>query len=86
MEVKEFVKSILKDVTEAVEESNNEKRTFHLPDEKEDGIDFDLAVTLKKVDEQKIKAEIVVVGGNLQRQTSEEMVNRIKFRVRTWQK
>ena len=48
MEVKEFVKTILKKVTEAVAESNNEKHSFYLPEEAKDGIDFYLAVLSKK--------------------------------------
>ena len=82
MEVKEFVKTILKDVTEAVAESNNETCKFYLPDSTKEGIDFDLAVVLKKGTKGKIGAEIfTVIGAKAQRSTSEEIVNRIKFRV-----
>ena len=80
MEVKEFVKSILKDVTEAVKESNNEKHHFYLPEEKEDGIDFDLAVVSKK--EGKGKVGAIVLSG--EGKVSNEVVNRIKFRVKTY--
>ena len=82
MEVKEFVKTILKDVTEAVAESNNEKHKFYLPDSTKDGIDFDLAVVLKKGAEGKIGAEIfTIIGAKAQGNISEEVVNRIKFKV-----
>ena len=53
MKVKEFVKTILKDVTEAVAESNNNEHGFYLNDSVKDGIDFDLAVVLKKTAEGK---------------------------------
>jgi hypothetical protein len=82
MKVKEFVKTILKDVTGAVSESNNEKYKFYLPNSNKDGIDFDLAVVLKKGAEGKIGAEIfTVIGAKAQSSISEEVVNRIKFKV-----
>ena len=83
MEVKEFVKTVLKEVTEAVSESNNEKYRFYLPNStKDDGIDFDLAVVLKKGAEGKIGVEIfTVIGAKAQGSISEEVVNRIKFKV-----
>jgi len=84
MEVKEFVKTILKDVTEAVDESKTEKRRFYLPNEKEDGIDFDLAVTLKQSEEGKAGFKVLVAEGGLKGEMSEEIVNRIKFRVTTF--
>jgi len=87
MEVKEFVKTILKDVTEAVDESENAKRQFHIPESTKDSIDFDLAVVLKKSGEGKIGAEIfTIIGAKAQGHVSEEVVNRIRFRVRTWKK
>ena len=87
MEVKEFVKTVLKDVTEAVAESNNDKHGFQLPDSNAEGIDFDLAIVLKKGTEGKIGAEIfTVIGAKAQGSMSEEIVNRIKFRVINWTK
>ena len=44
-----------------MKESNNEKNHFYLPEEKEDGIDFDLAVVSKK--ERKGKVGLKVIGG-----------------------
>jgi hypothetical protein len=84
MEVKEFVKTILKDVTEAVEESTKESQTHEFTsyygDDKK--IDFDLAVILEKEGEGKVGAEIFkIVSGKLQGKLSEQIVNRIKFSV-----
>lgn len=86
MEVKEFIKAILKEVTEAVEESNNEKAGFHFMNSSTEGIDFDLAVVSKKEAEGKIGAEIFVIGTKAQGSISEEVVNRIKFRVHPYLK
>ena len=86
MEVKEFVKTVLKDVTEAVEESNNNKQSFYLPDEMQDGIDFDLAVISKGEGKGKIGVEVFGVGGKTEESISNEVVNRIKFRVRACRK
>lgn len=86
MEVKEFVKTILTEVTEAVDESTNEKHRFHIPEEASDGIDFDLAVVLKQGTEGKMGAEIFNIGGKVQGSISKEAINRIKFRVRTWER
>ena len=86
MEVKEFVKTILKEVTEAIAEANDEKQRFYLPEEKEDGIDFDLAVVSKKEGKGKIGAEVLGIGGKTEGSVSSEVVNRIKFRVRTYRR
>ena len=85
MEVKEFVKTILKEVTEAVEESSKESQThkFSTYDGGEDKkINFDLAVILEKSGEGKVGAGIFkIVSGKLQGKLSEQIVNRIKFSV-----
>ena len=86
MEVKEFVKTILKDVTEAVEESNTDKHRFILPDSTKDGIDFDLAVVSKTEGTGKIGLEVFGIGGKTEGSMSNEVVNRIKFRVVAWKK
>ena len=86
MEVKEFVKTILQEVTEAVDESTNSKHRFHIPDSPNDGIDFDLAVITKKEGTGKFGVEVFGVGGKTEGSISNEVVNRIKFRVRTWEK
>ena len=86
MEVKEFVKMVLKDVTEAVAESNNDQHKFYMRDSINEGIDFDLAVVMGKTAEGKIGAEIFSVGAKAQGSLSEEVVNRIKFKVWTFEK
>ena len=86
MEVKEFVKTILKEVTEAVAECNNEKQSFYLPEEVSDGIEFDLAVVSKNEGKGKIGAEVLGIGGKTEGSISNEVANRIKFRVRTYRK
>jgi len=84
MEVKEFVKTILKEVTEAADESSKESLThdftsYHGDNKK---IEFDLAVVLEKSREGKVEAEIFkIVGGKLQGHLSEQIVNRIKFSI-----
>jgi len=84
MEVKQFVKTILKEVSEAVEESTKESDTheftMYFGDNKK--IDFDLAVVLEKSGEGKVGAEIFkIVSGKLQGKLSEQIVNRIKFSI-----
>jgi len=81
MEVKEFVKTILKEVTEAVKESDSEKTGFKFMRLPEEGIDFDLAILSKKEGKGKIGAEVLGIGGKTEGSISNEVVNRIKFRV-----
>ncbi|MBS3092351.1 hypothetical protein J4466_02930 [Candidatus Pacearchaeota archaeon] len=84
MEVKEFVKTILKDVTEAIQESTRESTTheFTMFSGENKKIEFDLAVILEKKEEGKVGAEIFkIVSGKLQGHLSEQVVNRIKFSV-----
>ena len=87
MEVKEFVKTILKDVTEAVAESDNPQHKCYLRDSITDGyIEFDLAVVSKKEASGKIGAEVLGIGGKTEGSISNEVVNRIKFKVHTYKK
>jgi len=81
MEVKEFVKTILKEVTEAVDESKSEKANFYFMQSSSEGIDFDLAVVSKKEGKGKVGAEVLGIGGKTEGSISNEVVNRIKFRV-----
>ncbi len=85
MKVKEFIKTILKDVTEAVEESTEDSKThsFSTYEGGEDKkIKFDLAVVLEKSGEGKIGVGMFkIVSGKLQGKLSEQVVNRIKFSV-----
>ena len=69
-----------------MKESNNEKNHFYLPEEKEDGIDFDLAVVSKKEGSGKIGAEVLGIGGKTEGSISNEVANRIKFRVHPYLK
>lgn len=86
MEVKEFVKTVLKEVTEAVAEANNDKHRFYMVDSNKEGIDFDLAIVSTKSEEGKIGAEVLGVGGKVQGTSSKESTNRIKFKVCTFVK
>ena len=86
MEVKDFIKMVLKDVTEAVSESNNSQHKFYTRDSITDGIDFDLAIVMKKSADGKIGAEIFSIGAKAQGSLSEEVVNRVKFKVYTFEK
>ena len=81
MEVKDFVKTVLKEVTEAVAESNNENASFDFLHDYKECIDFDLAVISKKEGKGKIGAEVLGIGGKTEGSISNEVVNHIKFRV-----
>ena len=81
MEVKEFVKAILKEVTEAVIESKTDKVNFYLSNMVQNGIEFDLAVISKNEGEGKIGAEVIGIGGKVKGKISNEAINRIKFMV-----
>lgn len=81
MEVKEFVKAILKEVTEAVIESKNEKVNFYLMQQSDKGIEFDLAVVSKNEGKGKLGLEVWGLGGKAEGSVSNEVVNRIKFKV-----
>ncbi len=84
MEVKAFVKTILKDVTEAVEEATAESKThkftmFNGDDKK---IGFDLAVVLEAETSGEAKAGILkIMSGKMEGKISEQVVNRIKFSI-----
>ena len=87
MEVKEFVKTILKDVNEAVVESDNDQFKCYLKDSLTEGyIEFDLAVVSKKEATGKIGAEVLGIGGKTEGSISNEAVNRIRFKVYTCKK
>ncbi|MDD5253749.1 MAG: hypothetical protein PHG05_01420 [Candidatus Nanoarchaeia archaeon] len=81
MELKEFVKNTLKEITEAVEETNKESGYYCGFDwGARQGISFDLAVVLKKSTDGKVAAEIFsVVGAKVGGSISQENVNRINF-------
>ena len=81
MEVKEFVKTILKEVTEAVAESKSDEANFYFNNDINEGIDFDLAVTSKNEGKGKLGLEVWSFGGKAEGTMSNEVVNRIKFKV-----
>ena len=82
MEVKEFVKTILKDVTEAVEESTSESKTHDFTtyggDDKK--INFDLAVVLEQSGEGKIGADVFkIVSGNFKENYQSKWLIELNF-------
>ncbi len=88
MELKEFVKSIIRDVVDAVEETRDESsRDMYLASAKEGRtIDFDIAVTVEDSIEGKGKAGIKVLGlieggGKITKDKKNSTVSRIKFGV-----
>lgn len=87
MEIKEFVKTVLKEVNEGVAEANTDQFKCYLKDSRTEGyIDFDLAVISKKEGSGKIGAEVLGIGGKTEGSISSEAVNRIKFKVYTYKK
>ena len=95
MDLKEFVKSVLMDVVNAVEETRKESsRDMHLDSGKEQRtVEFDIAVTVEDITEGKGKAGIKVFqliegGGEISKEAKNSSVSRIKFGVYvdTWTK
>ena len=88
MELKEFVKSVLKDVVDAVEETRKESsRDMHLNAGKDERtVEFDIAVTVEDVTGGTGKAGIKVFsviegGGELSKELKNSSASRIKFGV-----
>ncbi len=88
MELKEFVKSVLKDVVDAVEETRSESsRDMHLDAGKEQRtVEFDIAVTVEDATTGSGKAGIKVFqliegGGGVSKELRNSSVSRIKFGV-----
>ena len=82
MEVKDFVKNILKDITEAIQESKNTNYSFELVDSRDGGISFDLGVVLKEQADGKVSTEIFsIMGAKAEGHLSKENVNRVQFKV-----
>ncbi|MDP2909791.1 MAG: hypothetical protein Q8N69_01840, partial [bacterium] len=95
MELKEFVKSVLIDVVNAVEETRKESsRDMHLDGGKEQRtVEFDIAVTVEDSTAGKGKAGIKVFqliegGGEVSKEAKNSSESRIKFGVYidTWTK
>lgn len=88
MELKEFVKSILKDVVDAVEETRQESsRDMYLDTGKDQRtVEFDIAVTVEDSTSSSGKAGIKVFqviegGGDISKGLKNSSVSRIKFGV-----
>jgi|SRR3989338_431987 len=88
MELKEFIKEVLKDLTEAVEESRTSSmRDMHLDNLKDQRtVEFDVAVTAEDVTSATGKAGIKVFsliegGGEAAKEVKNSTVSRIKFGV-----
>jgi len=88
MELKEFVKNVLKDVTEAVEEYRGESsRDMHLDtSEGQRTVEFDIAVTVEDTIAGDGKAgvkifQVLDAGGSVSKEVKNAQVSRIKFGV-----
>ncbi len=88
MELKQFVKNVLKDITEAVEETRKESsRDMHLDSSKDQRtVEFDVAVTAEDVTSATGKAGVKVFsvlegGGEVGKEVKSSSVSRIKFGV-----
>lgn len=88
MELKQFVKSVLKDIVGAVEETRDESsRDMYLKSGKEERtIEFDIAVTVEDVISGSGKTGIKVFsviegGGEISKEAKNSSVSRIKFGV-----
>ena len=89
MELKEFVKSVIKDVVDAVEETRRESsRDMHLASHKDSNqtVEFDIAVTVEDNTTGSGKAGIKVFqliegGGEVSREAKNSSISRIKFGV-----
>lgn len=86
MELKEFIKGILRDIVDAVEEARTEgSRDMYLDSGKEDRtVEFDIAVTVEDSTSGTGKAGIKVFqmiegGGELSREAKNSSVSRICF-------
>ena len=88
MELKDFVKNVLKDVTEAVDEYRSESsRDMHLDNMKDQRtVEFDVAVAAEDFTSATGKAGIKVFsliegGGEVSKEVKNSTVSRIKFGV-----
>ena len=87
MELKEFIKTVLKDVIEAVEESREEIKIGTIcPDVHNQQVEFDIAVSTENTVQGGGKAKVnvmglVEVGGDAGKAVTNTNVSRIKFHV-----
>jgi hypothetical protein len=88
MELKQFVKNVLKDLVDAVEEARNEScRGMNLTSSQDNRtVEFDIAVTVEDSIASSGKAgikvfQIIEGGGNMSKELKNSEVSRIKFGV-----
>ena len=87
MELKEFVKKVLTDLVQAVEEARSPSpRDMHLFDKENKTVEFDIAVTVEDTDKASGKAGIRVLqfietGGDVSKEIKNSTVSRVKFGV-----
>ncbi|MDO8662907.1 MAG: hypothetical protein Q7K98_06790 [Candidatus Omnitrophota bacterium] len=87
MELKEFVKKVLTDLVQGVEDArNNSVRDMKLYDKENKTVEFDIAVTVEDIDTKSGKAGIRVLqfaeaGGDIAKEIKNSTVSRIKFGV-----
>jgi hypothetical protein len=88
MELKQFIKSVLKDITEAVEETRTaSSRDLHLDSVKDQRtVEFDVAVTAEDMTSTAGKAGVKVFsiiegGGEAAKEVKNSTVSRIRFGV-----
>jgi hypothetical protein len=87
MELKEFVKKVLTDLVQGVEEARSASpRDMHLYDKENKTVEFDIAVTVEDIDKTSGKAGIRVLqfveaGGDVAKEIKNSTVSRVKFGV-----
>lgn len=87
MELKEFVKKVLIDLVQSVEEADSiSPRVMYLYDRENKTVEFDIAVTVEDIDKLSGKAGIRVLqfvetGGDMAKEIKNSTVSRVKFGV-----
>ncbi len=87
MELKEFVKKVLTDLVQGVEEARSTSpRDMYLYSKDNESIEFDIAVTVENTNTSSGKAGIHVLqfvetGGDISKEIKNSTVSRIKFGV-----
>jgi hypothetical protein len=87
MELKEFVKKVLTDLVQGVEETRSASpRDMYLFDKENKTVEFDIAVTVEDFDKLSGKAGIRVMqfvetGGDMAKEIKNSTVSRIRFGV-----
>lgn len=87
MNLKDFVKNVLTDVTEAIQDTcTASNRGMHLNVKEGGGVQFDIAVTVEELDSAKGGAGIKVLsiidgGGEISKESRNSVVSRVQFSV-----